>query len=458
MKRQIDPNLSNFGDDIIKNDESIIDKINNIAPKNDDEIEDILAGIKPKQDSKGSSEFNITDDKYVGSSTGRHHHHHHHSSSGEHHHHSSSGEHHHHSSNSGHHSSSQSSKHGHSHHHKSKKKKKMPTAVKIILIILIILLLIFFVVGGTFLYLQHNGKKEVTTITEDTQYQETIEYNGHTYQFNDNVVSVAFMGIDQRDMEESANYDFVGSADADIIVTIDTQTGVAKLIAIPRDTMVDVDIYSDNGMFLRTDNVQLCLAYAYGDGSTQSCDNVIKAVERILYNVPIQKYFALDLDGIKPLNDAIGGVTVDSLYDFPDLGIFKGQRVTLKGDMAEAYVRTRDMVDVNASLYRSQRQVQYVKAFANQVAPAVIKDFGTVTDLYNTAQDYSRTNMSLSGITYLASLVLSKGTTDFTTYTIEGTMKESTPTRFSEFVYAEFTPDEDSLMQTVLDVYYTQID
>lgn len=322
-----------------------------------------------------------------------------------------------------------------------------------------ILLAMVLIVVGTFVVLQQKGKKDVqSTVINAGDYKETIEYNGHTYQFNEDIVSFAFMGVDQREMKTNDETDFVGSADADIIVAVNTKTGLTKMIAIPRDTMVDIDIFSDSGIFIKTQNTQLCLAYAYGNGEAQSCENVVKAMSRVLYNVPIQKYYALNLEGVAPLNDAVGGVTVDPLYSMPEYGIFKGQPIKLMGDNAEHYVRTRDMVDLNASLNRTDRQVQYVKAFASQLIPAVVKDFGVVSRLYSTASSYSQSNISLSNATYIASLALSKNITSFETHTIKGTMKPSTNSEFAEEVYAEFTPDDDSVMNAVLDVYYTQID
>ena len=226
--------------------------------------------------------------------------------------------------------------------------------------------------------------------------------------------------------------------------------------------MVDIDMYSaDTGLLLQSDTAQLCLAYAYGDGDVLSCQNTVDAMSRILYNVPIQKYFALDLDGIAPLNDAIGGVDIaNSLYPFPNDGISVGDPVTLKGDMAEAYVRTRDLDNVNASLNRTERQVQYVKAYAQQALPAVVRDFSTVSRLYNISKNYSKTNLTLSNATYIASLALSKNVRDFTGITLQGEMKGSADPNpeYADIVHAEFYPDEDFLMQTVLDVFYTQID
>ena len=199
------------------------------------------------------------------------------------------------------------------------------------------------------------------------------------------------------------------------------------------------------------------LSFAYGNGKDTSAQNVITSLSRILYNVPINKYFALDLNGIAPINDAIGGVTVTSLYDFKNVDISKGDEVHLTGDLTEIYVRTRDMDNIEASLNRTARQVQYIKAFASQLAPAVMNDFSIVSKLYNTAMDYSTTNITLSDATYLASLLVSKGINDFETATIEGEMKKSENVENADIVFAEFYPDEDKLMELVLDTFYTQI-
>ena len=319
--------------------------------------------------------------------------------------------------------------------------------------------MIILIVVGTFFVLKSMGRKDIVTPTvQEAEYQEVIEYNGHTYHFNENIVSLGFVGIDKRDMETVDETDFVGAGDTDIVIAIDTNTGETKAIAIPRDTMVDINITTPSGVYIRTQEAQLCLAYAYGDGAEESCKNSISAMSRILLNVPIEKYFVLDMDGIAPLNDAIGGVTVTSLYDFKDQGISVGDTVTLRGSMAETYVRIRDMDRIDASLNRVERQVQYVKAYAQQALPAVVRDFGTISDLYNTASDYSQTNLTLGNATYLGSLLLSKGITDFESYTLQGEMKASADAVLPDVVHAEFYPDEDNLMQTVLDVFYTQLD
>ncbi len=265
------------------------------------------------------------------------------------------------------------------------------------------------------------------------------------------------MGVDKKKLTvDDSNIGQSGQADADIVGTIDIQTGEINIITIPRDTMVDIDIYSKNGKFVGTETRQLCLAYAYGDGGESSCTNVTNSMSRVLKNVPIEKYFALDLAGIAPLNDAIGGVTVESLYDFPQFKIYKGQTVTIKGDFAETYVRLRSMDNIEASLNRTQRQTQYIQAYTEKLRSEVSTDFSLISSLYNTAMSYSQTNISLSDVTYLATVVLSHGVSGYNQYTIGGEMKPSSTV--DEDIFAEYYVDDDSVMEAVVNCFYKQVD
>lgn len=402
-----------------------------IDPNLNDDLElDIL------NNTDGTPSLSLNEEDKHRHSSGHHHHSHHHSS-GSHH-----SEHH---------------KH-HSHSHHKKKKQKLPTAAKIAIAFLVLLLVVVIGIVGTFLFIEQKGKNSFTNVTTQTNYEEVIEHEGHKYVYNKDVVAIAFIGVDKRELGTDDAIGTAGQADADIVLTVDTKTGRAKAISIPRDTMVDVDLYSENNIFLRNENMQLCLSFAYGDGKASSANNVTTSISRILYNVPINKYFVLDLDGIAPINDAIGGVTVESLYNFENLGIKVGDKVHLTGDLTESYVRQRDMQTIDASLNRTARQTQYIKAFANQLVPAVLNDFSIVSRLYNTAADYSTTNLDLSNVTYLASLLVSKGVRDFETETLQGEMKESERTDYADYVYAEFYPDEELTLETVLDTFYTQVD
>lgn len=327
---------------------------------------------------------------------------------------------------------------------------------RIVLAILAIILIVAIVFASLFFYYRNEGKNSIKPNLENTEYHEQIEYDGHTYQYNDDVVAFAFIGIDQRDMDEAVGTDFVGANDTNIVVAINTVSGATSMIAIPRETLVDIDIYQ-NGEYLGIEENRLALAYSYGDGKEQSCQNTVDAISRILQNVPIEKYYVLDLNGIAPINDAIGGVMVKSSIDIPQFGIETDKVVTLKGDMAESYVRARSMTDIEGSIDRIGRQVQYLESFASQTIPAAIINFATVANLYNVGAQYSQTNMTVQEVTYLASLLRSKNVNHFDTVTLDGEMRTEQDTAGERYLHALFTPDDDFLMQTVLDTFYLRI-
>lgn len=327
---------------------------------------------------------------------------------------------------------------------------------RLVFVLIIIALIVGIVAGCTFEILKHQGQKSIAPTS--TGYEEIIEYNGKRYKYNKNIFAMAFLGIDQEELKTSDQTDFVGASDAMIILTVDLKTGKAKAIALPREIMTTMNTYDEKtGEFRQEETHQLYLAYAYANGGEQSGQNALNAIRRVLLNVSIDKYYALDLAGINAINDAVGGIILKSKLDNQAMGLEKGKIVTLKGDMAETYVRSRSLVEVTGSLDRLDRQVQYVESFVSQVAPAIMTDITTVQRLYNVATQYSNTNLTLGNLTYLASFLTSKGTINFETYTIDGKMESYMDEKLEDQAHAAFYADEDSVMQTVLDVFYTRI-
>ncbi|MBR6619496.1 MAG: LCP family protein [Clostridia bacterium] len=338
------------------------------------------------------------------------------------------------------------------------KPKKKSKAGKVILIILLVLLLFIALLAGAFLFLQHQGKKELVSYEDATIESiddalseddgKTVFYNGKTYRLNENITSIACLGVDKKTLGTYGNkVGTGGQADTNMVLAIDTATGEITVIAIPRDIMVDIDLYSVSGEYLGNSREQLCLAYAYGDGKHASCKNSVASIQRVLFGMPVNSYISLDLAGIGPLNDAVGGVTVTSPETIA--GFTAGQSVTLHGRDAVTFVQERGD-DINASTRRMQRQMTYIRAFGNKAISAAIRDFGTVTRLYNAAQKYCCTNVGIDNVTYLATTLLSKGISDFRTVSVPGEMKMGEK-------YAEFYMDTTAAYEMILDVFYNEV-
>ena len=109
------------------------------------------------------------------------------------------------------------------------------------------------------------------------------------------------MGVDHDEFKDDAVPSTAGQADALYLMTYNISTGKIKVLALNRDIMTDISRYDSEGNYYDTATKQLCLAYAYGDGKELSAKNQAMAVERFIYNIPINTYYAIDFSSLKIL-------------------------------------------------------------------------------------------------------------------------------------------------------------
>ncbi len=347
--------------------------------------------------------------------------------------------------------------HHHHHHHHHKKKHRVR---KVVLIIIGIILLLMIICIAAFMIMSRLGKNELlnyedATISAPEDVEAVLEddgkivtYNGKKYSLNENVASIVFMGVDKSELG-TETYGDAGQADAVYIYTYDTVTKESRIITVSRETMVEVNLYSTSGKSAGIETMQLCLAYAYGDGRETSCENTLKSVSRIFYNMPFENYVALDWDAIAVLNDAVGGVEVEVLEDVYELK--EGETVTLYGDDAYHYVQYRDTSYLTSNSNRLARQKQYITNFANKVITETKSDLSTPLTLYGIATDYMVTNISANQVSYIASEIIfsMNSMSDVEFLSIEGETVQGEE-------HAEFYPDTTQLYELILDVFYTE--
>lgn len=357
-----------------------------------------------------------------------------------------------------------SKSHKNKHHHKHKRKMKKS---KKLLIVLACFVGVCLILVGTFGIMYHNGKNSLLdkngmslTPPDDTKVIDNgnyITYNGHNYRYKDTMTSILFMGVDK---EELGTIDNVvgtgGQADALYLIAIDTDNGLTTTFQISRNTMVDIDLYNNSGDFLKTENNQICLSYAYGDGKETSAENCVKSVKRLFYGLPVaQSYVALDISGISSLNDAIGGVTVTSPVTYKNDNnevVYKqGEVYELHGKDAETFVRSRNYTSVDYNENRMARQKAYMNAFIDKTVSMTKESITTPVTLFNSAKPYMTTNLSASKVSYLATDLLSKGVTSADIKEIPGKDKEGKN-------YVEFNVNNKEFFKMIVDTFYVQAD
>lgn len=347
-------------------------------------------------------------------------------------------------------------------------KKKMKRWKKVLITILSVFLGLVILLVSTFGIMYSMGKSslldtsamKLTPPDKDTQIIDSgnyIIYNGHTYRYKDTMTSILFMGIDKEEL--GTVNDVVGTAgqaDALYLVAIDTANGLTNTFQISRSTMVDINLYNTEGDFISTENAQICLSYAYGDGKETSAENTITSVRRLFYGLPVaQSYLALDIEGITALNDSIGGVTVTSPVDLQKAdGSYQfkqGESYTLMGDSAESFVRTRDLTKLDSNTNRMARQKAYLDAFVSKAVSMTKESITTPIDLYNSASPYMVTNISASKISYLAVDLMRKGVTSASIQKIPGKDKEGE-------LYSEYHINNKKFFKMLVDTFYVQVD
>lgn len=280
----------------------------------------------------------------------------------------------------------------------------------------------------------------------------TITYQGQTYVYNGNMTSILCMGVDKSDGLGLDNgiVGTGGQADAIYLLAMDTETGKTTVIGVSRDIYSDIGVYTVDGKYSGTEYAQLCLAYAYGDGKETSCENTVNAVERLFYNLPINSYFAMDLNAVPDLNDAIGGVNVtitdEYLYNATGYEWHRGDTVHLDGIEAVWYLQYRNVDELASGVDRMNRQLSYLQQYCKTAVEMTKSDLSTPIRLFGVVQDYAVTNLNASKISALAYTAATSGTQ------LEFKKVPGEITHNGE--YAQYVVDEQGLLELILEVYY----
>lgn len=337
---------------------------------------------------------------------------------------------------------------------------------RILLIILIVLLALIIALAGTFLILNEMGRNSmhdydnlgVIPPTQDESGNgiipvdksgRVITYDGVSYEFNEDLITVVFIGVDEG---EDGNNTHLQMADAIYILTLDTKSGKVKLLGISRDTMADVDLYSEQGEYIDTRRLQMAYSYAYESEEVTGGKNTTNTLSRLFYGLPFDNYFAINMNALIALNDTIGGVTLTSSITFtsPVDGrtIYEGETVTLHGKEADHYVRTRDIEQLDSNNDRMKRQQEYIRAFVSSILPAVKQDISVVSKLYDEIRSNSDTTLDIPKMTYIASTAVTKlsSASDIEYISLKGDITAGE--------HAEMNIKNEDAIRTMLDVFY----
>lgn len=283
--------------------------------------------------------------------------------------------------------------------------------------------------------------------------ENAVEYLGKYYLPSDDLQTILIMGLDKNEEERpesSIAYTNKMQSDFLLLLVIDEEAKVCEALHLNRDTMTEIQRLgiggSETGIFVG----QLALAHTYGSGGSDSCINAKKAVSGLLGGVAIDHYMTLTMDAVAILNDLVGGVTLTLMEDFTefDPAMKKGETLTLKGNQALTYVRFRMTIGDGLNESRMRRQEQYLSGF-----------YTSLLDRIRENEDFLKTALMEVNDSFTSDLTVSQldvfGETlaKCTVMPFRGLKGRSV--RGED--YYEYYVDEDSLQETVMELFYREV-
>ena len=324
--------------------------------------------------------------------------------------------------------------------------KKPGTKLKAVCVLLIaVAILLGLYRGGRWLETRRNNPEPRGNYQERKANEATVTYDGTVYRQRKNLTSILLMGIDHDSGETGGQADFLQ------LIVIDDTSRTLKRLSIDRDTMTPITVLGVLGNRSGVRTAQVSLSHGFGDGKEQSCELTAEAVSNLLLGMPVDFYLAMNLDGIAALNDMAGGVTVTLADDFSaqDPAMAQGTTLTLHGDQAEIYVRSRRNVGVGTNEARMVRQEQYVAKLFAQLDTQMRSDQNFSGTMFDTLSPYLTTSIGrgrLINVVWLAK-----------DYARQEPLSISGEHRVGSDGFMQFYADEASLYETVLDLFYEEV-
>lgn len=322
-----------------------------------------------------------------------------------------------------------------------------------ILKITAILLLIVLLLSAALLLIDYWEKRQGFFPTQETGSSGSVlQYEGKDYVLKDNIETVLIMGLDKfGDAVDNSAYTNDQQADFLLLLVLDNENKTCTALQINRDTMAEMSVLGVAGQKIDTVTKQIALSHTYGNGKEISCHNTAEAVSKLLLGTRVKHYISLTMDAVSAINDLAGGVEVTVNDDFTGIDdtLIKGETVTLLGEHALNFVRTRYGLEDSSNSTRMERQRQYLNALYSKVLQCVQQDDGFIVEASLKTADYIVSDRSVNQLQELFRKI-----SEYQFETIRSL--EGRSVVGEQFI--EFYPDEASLTKTVIELFYSPKD
>lgn len=372
---------------------------------------------------------------------------------------------------------------------KNKRKRKKSGVEKVLMCLLSTLLAIVLVLGlaGTILY--KSGEialrasvnaagptmvvdlEEVTRIKQDLAHNDSVAwqedwvvYDGKVYEYREDMLNFLLLGIDHGGSlsTETQLSDWkAGQADTIFLVSLNQTDRQISVIGIPRNAMVNVEIFNSERERVETIYNQICLQYGYAGGGELGLQKMKESVSALMRGLPIHGACAVSFNAISVITDRLGGIEVvvpDDMTEY-NKAFVQGSTQTLTGKNVVGYLRYRQYNTLGSPTTRLERQKDFMRVAMGRTMQEIKANPVFVKDIYESLKSYMNTDISVDEAVYIASKALDCTLGEQSFYQLTGVDKAEyfVGDNGKQDFYNDYYIDEEALQKIMFEIFYREV-
>ena len=255
-----------------------------------------------------------------------------------------------------------------------------------------------------------------------------------------NIVNIMLIGVDYSPGRNKRNF----HADVMIVLAINTEKNEIHLISLPRDTYAKIP--GVNGIYKLNASIDCGGGWPTPSGFEKVCE----AASWMLGGIPVNYYYAIDMEAVKGLVDEIGGVDYNVDVKFEgEMRYYKEGFQHMDGQAVLDYLRVRkNLGSESGDLNRINRQKKMLAAIFNK-----LKESGLISTLPDILKEFNGnlyTNTTFAQTTGLVAFTNKIGSDKILMHSMDG--------RFCNIFNWNFViTDQDKRVKLIKEIYGVEV-
>lgn len=268
------------------------------------------------------------------------------------------------------------------------------TKKKKIGIVVFILAFGVMIVSLCYYKIQKTDETMQESVIEEIPETKTFRYDGVDYYPKQNQQVLLYMGINQTGEFHSDDKQENVQPESMMLIAVNEDAQTYSILQLNRNTQADIIL--SNQKKDTPEQAPIAQAYTYGKDVKDQCQNLEATISNYLTGIEIDNYLLFGIEALKMSNDQTGGsnVTIEDDFSQIDPLLIQGEKTTLLGDHALAYLQTipgEDSIEREGTL---RRQRIFFQCFTENLNRMTEDDSTFPIRLFQNLGNYIQTDCS----------------------------------------------------------------